>query len=359
MELPKAPWIVAVESFDVPGNTCQESCVGDNAFTRQENKCIPHSEDGCYSLKDAPGCSYVGDRAFHVQQNLDVQKQTQHGTKTSKRTLAYEASGCSSGPTWSPNSVCKAWRWVQQSLPAWSIRPKHKKVSHAGPRVPVASIDFWDLDSYAVRGRGHGLTFQTPEDEAAFLRIASAHAAGLPVGSIEEFRSESAVDRNLRNAGSSEEFDSVRGPSTTQPRNVIAHRNEKEAHWRGCKYRRQAESTEITVDPWKVLFSKPNICDKFSCGRSIHNTIKSLQKGEIEVDDIPKITVVQQRGRFITLDHRRLYCFRAALPRGTLIQVKLLKTMWLAHRYIGPNAKVYHAVHVERENLKQAERVWY
>merc|ERR1719160_2491537 len=102
------------------------------------------------------------------------------------------------------------------------------------------------------------------------------------------------------------------------------------------------------------MFSNPRINDRFSCGRSLANTINALQTGSIAVEDIPKITVVRQGDRFITLDHRRLYCFRAALPVGAVIPVMVVESSWLGHRYRTPDAPTYDAVRVETDCLKHA-----
>lgn len=309
MEAKKASLSFAVESFDVPGCACDSNKDLVRQDTLNERRRTQHLEDGDrhFACDDAPSCSYVGSKTFMLRSSLDMQKCIQHGAENRKRSFPCDVPGCSLTPvtSWAPKSVGKAWHWLQETLPTWSIRPKRKEVVHVQPGIPVASIE------------------------------------GIPL--------------------SVEEFDSIGSLATTQSNEVKIRKSPDEAHWRGCKYRRQVETTEITVDPWKVMFSKPCICDRFSCGRSLKDTIAALHKGDIAVHDIPKITVTQLRGRIVTLDHRRLYCFRAALPKGTTIPVMLLKTTWLAHRYIAPNSKMYSAVRVDREHLKNAERecVWY
>jgi len=237
---------------------------------------------------------------------------------------------------------------LQQRLPIWSTHSKSRKVWPVRQATSV-SADICERKSFSARSsihqQAHVLTSQTQNsmvDEEAFVPIASESLYFL-------------------SARAGEEFDSKGLFSTTRLKDIKTCRSSNEDHWRGCKYRRQVNTTEISVDPWKVMFSKPSICDRFSCGRSIAATIQALQKGDVCVADIPKITVIQQGGCFITLDHRRLYCFRAALPKGTAIPVILLKTRWLANRSIEPNARMYSAVRVERDYLKQGERecVWY
>eukprot|EP00746_Dinoflagellata_sp_MGD_P025023 gnl/MRDRNA2_/MRDRNA2_158792_c0_seq1.p1 gnl/MRDRNA2_/MRDRNA2_158792_c0~~gnl/MRDRNA2_/MRDRNA2_158792_c0_seq1.p1 ORF type:complete len:233 (-),score=33.54 gnl/MRDRNA2_/MRDRNA2_158792_c0_seq1:622-1320(-) len=214
--------------------------------------------------------------------------------------------------------------------------------THQRPVLPVCN-----------KKQVHGLAQRSIQDEETFLRTALVSRYFLSAELVEEFDGIKMQPGNVKACRSSNEdrglFEFLKRRSSSQ--NRIS-----EVHQRGCKYRREVKTTEITVDPWKVMFSKPSINDKFSCGRSLEATIQALQKGDIGITEIPMITVIQQGGCFVTLDHRRLYCFRAALPKGTAIPVMLLKTRWLAHRSIAPNAKVYSAVRVER--VKQpGERV--
>eukprot|EP00746_Dinoflagellata_sp_MGD_P164854 gnl/MRDRNA2_/MRDRNA2_93769_c0_seq1.p1 gnl/MRDRNA2_/MRDRNA2_93769_c0~~gnl/MRDRNA2_/MRDRNA2_93769_c0_seq1.p1 ORF type:complete len:282 (-),score=47.56 gnl/MRDRNA2_/MRDRNA2_93769_c0_seq1:51-896(-) len=116
-------------------------------------------------------------------------------------------------------------------------------------------------------------------------------------------------------------------------------------------FRKEIESTCIHVDPRKVLFTNPCINDRFSCGRSLESTIAALSSGELSPEDMPFITVVQQGDKVLTLDHRRLYAFRAALPAGTKVPARLLTSNWIPGRYISPNCKTYHAVKVEKDEL--------
>lgn len=146
----------------------------------------------------------------------------------------------------------------------------------------------------------------------------------------------------------SSEFDNIGMASTTDCRAY----DDRQKFSR--KLRKKLQATVITVDPWKVMFSNPRINDCFSCGRSLADTIKGLQNGSVTVEDVPKIRVIQQRDRFVTLDHRRLYCFRAALPLGTEIPVLLLKQPWLGPKYVVPDAPVYDAVCVEEDYLEHA-----
>lgn len=115
-------------------------------------------------------------------------------------------------------------------------------------------------------------------------------------------------------------------------------------------FKKEVETESIEVDPHKVLFTNPCINDRFTCGRSVESTIEALTSGELTPDDIPLITVVQQSHRVVTLDHRRLYAFRAAFPPGTKVPARLLKSGLAVDKFSRPDVKVYHAVRVETES---------
>lgn len=80
----------------------------------------------------------------------------------------------------------------------------------------------------------------------------------------------------------------------------------------------------IMANPHHILYTNPTILDCFCCGRSVESTTMELTSGVTSVKDIPPIRVFQRDGKLLTLDHRRLFAFRAALPLDAEIQVKLL-----------------------------------
>eukprot|EP00746_Dinoflagellata_sp_MGD_P015753 gnl/MRDRNA2_/MRDRNA2_135158_c0_seq1.p1 gnl/MRDRNA2_/MRDRNA2_135158_c0~~gnl/MRDRNA2_/MRDRNA2_135158_c0_seq1.p1 ORF type:complete len:424 (+),score=71.23 gnl/MRDRNA2_/MRDRNA2_135158_c0_seq1:77-1348(+) len=116
-------------------------------------------------------------------------------------------------------------------------------------------------------------------------------------------------------------------------------------------FRKEIETELIQIDPHKVLFIHPCINEKFSCGRNVESTIEALSSGGITPEDIPLITVVAHScGRLVTVNHRRLYAFRASFPPGAKVPAKLLKCPWLALQYASPNRQVYHGVRVDRQS---------
>merc|ERR1712224_270138 len=64
--------------------------------------------------------------------------------------------------------------------------------------------------------------------------------------------------------------------------------------------------------------------------------------------DIPMITIVERHGHLLTLDHRRLYALRAALPSDAKVPMRLLLSEWAVERVLPSDTQYYHAVRVER-----------
>merc|ERR1712150_424031 len=107
----------------------------------------------------------------------------------------------------------------------------------------------------------------------------------------------------------------------------------------------------IAANPHDVLFANDTIMDHFSCGRSVHATISGLAEGRLSVEDIPLIRVVRRGGRLVTLDHRRLYAFKKALPADAQVPMKLILTESFVEKYLGQGtkpSKYRTAVHIEK-----------
>lgn len=112
--------------------------------------------------------------------------------------------------------------------------------------------------------------------------------------------------------------------------------------------RRKVKVELIYANPHEVFFTCPRIIDRFSCGRSLESTIQDLSSGSLAPEDIPLIRVVRRKGRLQTLDHRRLYAFRAALPLETKIPVKLIVSDYFAETLVPPDAAGRRGVAVDR-----------
>lgn len=111
-------------------------------------------------------------------------------------------------------------------------------------------------------------------------------------------------------------------------------------------------TSRISASPHKVYFMKPCIKPRFSCGKSLSKTIEDLKSGNRSVEDIPLITVIQRHGKLISVDHRRLYCFRAAFPQDVEIPMLLAHSSVSEARlnkYVAADCKYYSAVRVEKE----------
>merc|ERR1712137_637246 len=81
----------------------------------------------------------------------------------------------------------------------------------------------------------------------------------------------------------------------------------------------QAEGSVIRVCPHQVSFINASIAERFSCGRTLANTIAMLRDGSLLPEEIPRITVIRRGDRLLTLNHRRLYAFQQALERDAQI----------------------------------------
>merc|ERR1712048_473485 len=109
--------------------------------------------------------------------------------------------------------------------------------------------------------------------------------------------------------------------------------------------RHKVKVKRIKMSPHDVFFINPTIIDRFSCGRTVASTIEDLTSGRTDVSEIPAIRVVQRCGKTLTLDHRRLYAFRAALPPATQVRMNLLLSDVVADKFVLPNFTCHNAVH--------------
>eukprot|EP00747_Dinoflagellata_sp_TGD_P083187 gnl/TRDRNA2_/TRDRNA2_162000_c0_seq1.p1 gnl/TRDRNA2_/TRDRNA2_162000_c0~~gnl/TRDRNA2_/TRDRNA2_162000_c0_seq1.p1 ORF type:complete len:319 (+),score=45.48 gnl/TRDRNA2_/TRDRNA2_162000_c0_seq1:49-957(+) len=107
---------------------------------------------------------------------------------------------------------------------------------------------------------------------------------------------------------------------------------------------RLVEVEQLMVNPHEVLFASPAVLDRFSCGRRVKQTIGELEQGKVRVEDIPVIRVIERYGRLVTLDHRRLYAFQAALPEDAEIPVKLVQSELTVHAPLPLEAKFWKVI---------------
>jgi len=63
-------------------------------------------------------------------------------------------------------------------------------------------------------------------------------------------------------------------------------------------------------NPANIRFSQDFIRPKFGCGRLLAHTHRELEKGEIDVWDIPPISIFKMDGNWYTSDNRRLWVFK-------------------------------------------------
>eukprot|EP00913_Durusdinium_trenchii_P001086 g996.t1 len=71
-----------------------------------------------------------------------------------------------------------------------------------------------------------------------------------------------------------------------------------------------------------ILFSQATIADRFQDGRPIEKTIEALRRDPTVIFKIPKINVVDDDGKHVAMDNRRLYSFLMAFDDHYLVPVK-------------------------------------
>lgn len=64
----------------------------------------------------------------------------------------------------------------------------------------------------------------------------------------------------------------------------------------------------------EIFYTQDSISNTFSNGEEIEDLIWELESGYLSVDDIPPISVYCYKGKWWSLDNRRLYCFKKYCP---------------------------------------------
>lgn len=80
----------------------------------------------------------------------------------------------------------------------------------------------------------------------------------------------------------------------------------------------------VLIDPSVVYFTFSRIRPQFSCGRTIQSTLESIQRGELDVNSLPTITILHDphSGHFFSLNNRRLYLFKKLKEMGLIQAVQ-------------------------------------
>jgi len=63
-----------------------------------------------------------------------------------------------------------------------------------------------------------------------------------------------------------------------------------------------------------IRFSQSSIASAFQNGRSVQETVQQLQCGDLRIEDLPTIRVVEHMSLLWSLDNRRLHCMKKAFP---------------------------------------------
>ena len=79
----------------------------------------------------------------------------------------------------------------------------------------------------------------------------------------------------------------------------------------------------IELSPCDIRFIQQHINCKFGNGNSVNETIDKICRGEMRVEDLPRIRVVQMNNSYYAFDNRRLYVYRVLHYRGKLDKIKV------------------------------------
>lgn len=80
------------------------------------------------------------------------------------------------------------------------------------------------------------------------------------------------------------------------------------------------------LDPRQIRFTHDRISPSFSSGIGLDDTIESILTGQMKVDTIPPLEVVEHHAQYYSLSNRRLFVFRvlASLGKMSRIAVKIV-----------------------------------
>jgi len=99
------------------------------------------------------------------------------------------------------------------------------------------------------------------------------------------------------------------------------------ACWSAWKQGTAATSTagrsDCEVPLGDIQFSQSSISASFRDGQTLDATIDLLRDDACVIHQIPRIRVVRHQGKLVTMDNRRLYCFRMAFQDEKLVPVAL------------------------------------
>jgi hypothetical protein len=80
-----------------------------------------------------------------------------------------------------------------------------------------------------------------------------------------------------------------------------------------------------------VRFSQNSISQNFKDGGSVKDLADGLRTGRIDPSDIPEVRLVEQDGKFYSLDNRRLAAFQEAgidMPYRMATPLEALEQQW-------------------------------
>jgi hypothetical protein len=101
------------------------------------------------------------------------------------------------------------------------------------------------------------------------------------------------------------------------------------------------------VNPDLIRFTHSRIRPYFSgCGKSIEQSLQEIREGNVAVEDIPLITVIEIENEYFSLNNRRLFMFKLLkkegyLPSGTIRAYKKPGLERERRKYTPENCSLY------------------
>lgn len=78
---------------------------------------------------------------------------------------------------------------------------------------------------------------------------------------------------------------------------------------------------DVSIDPSIVYFTFSRIRPKFSCGRTVEDTLRELIEGRLDLQTLPRITLLHDGRNYFSLNNRRLYVFKRLREAGVISTV--------------------------------------
>ncbi|XQJ30857.1 hypothetical protein NXY56_006963 [Leishmania guyanensis] len=74
----------------------------------------------------------------------------------------------------------------------------------------------------------------------------------------------------------------------------------------------------VDIDPLLIYFTFSRIRPRFSCGRTIGSTLQQFRDGELQLRDLPLLSVLTDGAHYYSQNNRRLYTYKQLKREGLL-----------------------------------------